>query len=107
MPNIEVLAYIPNVPMNKFLEFCVSGAPTPAGSPFPMPGVFKWLYSRRVLAAHFFTSDPKDNLQVFGSTVTQPDSEPDPVPWTQRISGFDELVDGGIGKVAAPPPWQT
>lgn len=109
MPNIEILAYIPNVPMKDFIRFCVLGAPTAVGDPRPMPGVFKWLYSRRVLAAHFFTSDPKDNLQVFASTITQPPDEPQEVPWMDQIPGFDELVDGEVGniKAAVQPPWQT
>lgn len=108
MPNIEILAYCPSIPMAQFKQFCVSGAPTPVGSPVVMPGVFKWLYSRRVLAAHFFTSDPKDPLQVLGVTVTQnPVIEDEPVPWTKKIAGFDERVDGEIGTFSPAPPWQT
>jgi len=106
MPNIEVLAYVPNS-MKEFLEFCVNGAPTPAGSPRPTPGVFKWLYSRELPEVHFFTSDPKDPLQVFGSTIVQPASEPQPVPWMDEIPGFKERVDGQLGKGAIPPPWHT
>jgi hypothetical protein len=108
MPNIEILAYCPSIPMDEFKTFCVSGAPTSAASPVIMPGVFKWLYSRRVLAAHFFTSGPNDPLQVFGVTVTQnPDVENEPVPWLKKIAGFDERVMGEIGAFSPAPPWTT
>ena len=108
MPNIEILAYCPNNTMAEFRKFVVKGGERQRGDTRERSGVFKWLYSRRVLAAHFFTSASEDNIQVFGATVTQNDAvEDDPVPWLPRqMLGFDEIVDGEL-KHGTSPPWQT
>lgn len=106
--NFEVLGYClrSSKSMVDFIEFCISGT---EGDP-TKPGVFEWLYSRPVTKAHFFTSGANDPIGVFGVTLLQPPSEPDAVPWTNQIKGFEDFVsmDGALARVqAAPGPLQV
>jgi len=89
--------------MADFVEFCINGKEDD-------PGVYEWLYSRPVTQAHFFTSRENDSPGVFGVTLLQPPSEPNAVPWTNQITGFDDLVsmDGELARVqVAPGPLQV
>ena len=95
--NIEVLGYclLASVKMAEFITFCISGS---GGD----PGVYEWLYSRKVPQAHFFTSAANDSIGVFGATVLQPPSEPQPVPWMDQILGFERFVTVS-GELVLPP----
>lgn len=99
----EVLGYclLSSKKMVDFIEFCINGT---AGDPTE-PGVFEWLYSRPVTQAHFFTGGANDSLGVFGVTLLQPSSEPDAVPWTNQIKGFEKFVsmDGALARVTVVP----
>lgn len=102
MDDIEILGYFPNRRMPDFLEFVVNGAPAEPGA----TGVFEWLYSRRVLEAHFFISAANDPIQVFAATLKRHASEPDPVPWMDNIIGLKPRLhlEGVVGEASAFPP---
>jgi hypothetical protein len=107
MSNTEVLAYILKSPhsLADFIPFCIEG-----NHDLSEPGVFEWLFSRKIKEAHFFTSAGNDSLQIFGATVVQPDSEPASVPWMDQIKGFERYVtkDGLLNRITtAPPQLQT
>ena len=99
--NFEVLGYclLSTVKMADFIEFCINGT---EGA----PGVYEWLYSRPVTQAHFFTSRENDSLGVFGVTLLRDPSEPNAVPWTNQIKGFDDLVsmEGELAEEVHDPP---
>jgi hypothetical protein len=103
MDNIEVLGYClkSSQKMVDFIDFCIKGTKGDLSE----PGVFEWLYSRPVTKAHFFTSAANDSMGVFGVTLLQPSSEPDAVPWTDQIKGFERFVsmDGELARVHAFP----
>ena len=107
MDYIEVLGYclFSSQRMEDFIAFCIGGT---SGDPTE-PGVFEWLFSRPITQAHFFTSSLNDSLGVFGATVLQPPSEPDAVPWTDQIKGFERFVsmDGELARIHAFPRLQA
>jgi len=91
-PDIEMLGYFP-ANLDDFLKFCVGGAPAKRGDTRERVGVFRWLYSRRVPKAQFYTSDPGDNVGVFIAALEKPANEGD-MPWNKKeIFGFDDFVN--------------
>jgi hypothetical protein len=108
MPNIELLAYFP-ISMKDFLAFTVNGLPDGHGDWLrdrdgrKKSGVFNWLYSRVVPQAHFFTSEPKNPIQMFAATVERPELVA--VPWMENICGFEDLIikNGVVGSASAFP----
>lgn len=108
-PVIEIVSYTP-LDMDAFLRFVVEGKPDGQGD-FEtdeqgrrITGVFRWLHGREVPEAHFFHSDPGNDVQLFVALIQRVENYN--VPWLRRIPGFMDMVtdDGMLGKTKAFAP---